>query len=319
MSDKHVFDTLIVTTPDDFRRVSIHLPRISANITNGRLIFIGRSEVGSLVRDNLDSSKFSFINENEIVPFDDVHALFCKRLESIAQGQEIPRRLTGWYYQQFLKMKYAYICDNEYYMTWDGDTIPCKKVEMFDPITDQPYFDLKHEHHKPYFETLSVILPGMSKIIEQSFISEHMIFKCEFMKELVDAIEGNTNIEGTLFWEKILNAIPPEDIQNSAFSEFETYGTFVSLRHVNFYKPHEWHSFRYGASFFDPKKISDSDYEWLSKDFGAITFEKNQTVREDHKNLFDNKEYQSKLSARQMLEIAQEDFEGDSYIEKWGE
>ena len=37
--------------------------------------------------------------------------------------------------------------------------------------------------------------------------------------------------------------------------------------------------------------------------------------QENHKNLFDNKEYQSKLTAGQMLKIAQEEFK-DGYIEK---
>ena len=36
-----------------------------------------------------------------------------------------------------------------------------------------------------------------------------------------------------------------------------------------------------------------------------------------NKNLFDNKEYQKKLSARQMLEIAQEEFKEGSYLEVW--
>ena len=81
------------------------------------------------------------------------------------------------------------------------------------------------------------------------------------------------------------------------------------------YKLREWHSFRLAGEFFDPEAISDDDYEWLAHDFDAISFEKGMTVREDHKNLFDNKEYQSKLTAGQMLKIAQEEFK-DGYIEK---
>ena len=48
----------------------------------------------------------------------------------------------------------------------------------------------------------------------------------------------------------------------------------------------------------------------------AISFEKWSEVREDHSNLFDNPEYQKKLSARKMLEIAQEEFT-DGYKEVW--
>ena len=120
---------------------------------------------------------------------------------------------------------------------------------------------------------------------------------------------------GNRFYEKIINCIPLEDIQGNGFSEFETYGSFVCLTSPQTYKLREWYSFRLAGEFFDPETISDDDYEWLSHDFDAVSFEKGMTVREDHKNLFDNKEYQSKLSARQMLKIAQEEFK-DGYIEK---
>ena len=108
----------------------------------------------------------------------------------------------------------------------------------------------------------------------------------------------------------MINAIPVDNLTQNAFSEFETYGSFVCVSNPTLYKLREWHSFRYAGEFLDPNTISDSDYEWLSRDFDAASFEKGMSVREDHKNLFDNKEYQSKLTARQMLEIAQEEFEG---------
>ncbi len=81
------------------------------------------------------------------------------------------RGLVGWYYQQFLKMKYSVICEDEYYMTWDGDTVPCKCFSMFNASGD---FDMKHEYHEEYFITLENILPGIKKVTEKSFISKHM-------------------------------------------------------------------------------------------------------------------------------------------------
>ena len=65
-----------------------------------------------------------------------------------------------------------------------------------------------------------------------------------------------------------------------------------------------------------PETMTAEDYEWLSRDFDAISFEKNHTVRADHENFFQNKEYQCKLSARQMLEIVQETFE-EGFVEEW--
>ena len=178
-----------------------------------------------------------------------------------------------------------------------------------------PYLDLKHEYNELYFTTMGKLIPGLKKFIEPSFISEHMLFKCDIMKRLIAKIEANDAIPGSRFYEKIINCIPLEDIQGNGFSEFETYGSFVCLTSPMTYKLREWFSFRLAGEFFDPETISDDDYEWLGRDFDAISFEKGMSVREDHKNLFDNKEYQSKLSARQMLKIAQEEFT-EGYIEQ---
>lgn len=73
---------------------------------------------------------------------------------------------------------------------------------------------------------------------------------------------------------------------------------------------------RYGGYYFHPEVITQRDYDWLSKDFYAISFEKSHSVREDHENLFNNPVYQSKLTARQMVEIAQEESE-EGYEEVW--
>ncbi len=312
------FNTLVVTTPPDYLRVRNLLHRIPENIHYGEIIFIGNDEVGKLVSEDFEPTVCRHINENDILPFDEIHSLMSERLAPIANGKEIPRKSTGWYYQQFLKMKYASCCTDKWYMTWDGDTIPCKNINMFHEENGLPYFDYKSEHHTLYFDTLKKILPGFNKIIGNSFISEHMLFNKDYMSEMISKIEANDQISGTHFWEKILNAIAPTDIQEAAFSEFETYGSYVSLCYTGSYRLREWHSFRYGGLFFDPKSITDDDFNWLGKDFFAISFEKQQFVRDDLKNLFNNKEYQQKLSARKMLEIAQE-AATEGYEEVWSD
>ncbi len=327
------FDTLVVITPPDFLRLRSNYSRLVRWLPDGRIIFIGSDKVGELVSEliadlrgntwaqmqqsageEIPEDRLGFVNENDVIPFDDVHRVMASKMEPLLKGRELPRGITGWYYQQFLKMEYSRICDGEYYMSWDGDTVPCKKVEMFND-EGKPYLDLKHEYNELYFTTMGKLIPGLKKLIDPSFISEHMLFKCEIMKRLIDKIESNDSIPGSRFYEKIITCIPLEDIQGNGFSEFETYGSFVCLTSPQAYKLREWHSFRLAGEFFDPETISDDDYEWLAHDFDAISFEKGMTVREDHKNLFDNKEYQSKLTAGQMLKIAQEEFK-DGYIEK---
>ncbi|MCR5119050.1 MAG: DUF6492 family protein [Lachnospiraceae bacterium] len=316
------FDTLVVVIPDDFLRLKRHYIRLSANLP-GQLFFVGPKELGALVSglvseadDSSTSSRIRWIDENSLLSFDAVYSYLADRMTDMLKGRELPRKVAGWYYQQFLKMNYALTCSDKYYMVWDGDTVPCKKVEMFKAENGKPYFDLKNECHELYFETLGKLFPGMGKVIRQSFISEHMLFDAAIMRELIKDIEENDSLPGSLFWEKILSAIPADKIQESAFSEFETYGTFTALRYMNAYALRKWHSFRLAGEFFDPDTICERDFEWLSKDFDAISFEKGHFVREDHKNLFDNPAYQEKLSARQMLESIQDLFNG-GYVESW--
>ncbi len=311
------FDTLVVITPKDCARLSKLYPKLINSIPYGKVNFVGSEGVSDVIKnDGYLSQNAGWIDEDSIIPFKDVHACMAKRMENILAGRELPRGITGWYYQQFLKMQYALCCKNEYYLVWDGDTIPCKEINMFQKETGKPYIDLKYEYHEEYFETMGKILNGFGKVIEKSFISEHMLIKAEYMKELIRDIESNDTLPGTKFWEKIINSIDEDKIQSSAFSEFETYGTYVAMKHCSAYALREWHSFRQGGTFYDINTISDRDFRWLSKDFDAISFEKGHTVREDNANLFDNPYYQEKLTPKQMLQAAQMEYK-EGYKEVW--
>ena len=318
MNSNH-FDVLIVVTPADCERLMPLYPRLAKNFKYGDICFIGTDKVGEVVSEHGNiNGNARWMDENSLIPFDDVHACMGKKLSPLLNGEKLPRGITGWYYQQFLKMQYSVVCSDEYYMVWDGDTVPCRDINMFSAETGQPYLDLKHEHHPEYFETMGKILPGFKKVIERSFISEHMLINTKIMRNLISDIEKNDSIEGTRFWEKIINCIEPEKIYDSSFSEFETYGTYVALRHPSVYKLREWHSFRLGASFFEIDTISDRDFQWLGKDFDAISFEKDQSVSEENKGYFSNPEYQSKLSAKKMLQLAQMEY-NDGYKEVWAD
>ncbi len=316
--DKLDYSTIIVIMPKDFPRLVKHYKRLVANIPSERLLFVS----GDCIEDELKKADLGenvgFIHENELLTFESVRDCMAAHLRPLLGSEPVLRGAVGWYYQQFLKMEYSRICEDEYYLVWDGDTIPCAPFSMFQEETGLPYLDVKQEYHALYFETLEKILPGMRKVIGKSFISEHMLFNKGIMQELIAKIEENDAVPGATYWEKIIHSIRPEQIYDSGFSEFETYGTYVAFTDPSHYKLREWHSFRLGAEFFDPDTICDRDFEWLAKDFQAISFEKNQSVREDNRNLFDNPEYQKKLSARKMLEVAQEEFNG-GYIEVWGD
>lgn len=315
MSDIKLYDAIVVVTPKDFKRVESNNKRIVEYLPVRKVLFVGSKELGELVEQSSFGDKAGFVDENDIIPFDDVYNCLKDVMADILLGRELPRGLVGWYYQQFLKLQYARMCKDEYYMSWDGDTVPCKNFSMFSD-DGRPYFDLKHEFHQEYFITMNKLLPNLDKTIDKSFISEHMIFNCKYLVKMLEDIESNENIEGVTFWEKILHSIRLEHIQENSFSEFETFGTYMTINYPDVYNYRDWHSFCYGGYFFHPEAMTQRDYSWLAKDFFAISFEKSHSVREDHENLFNNPVYQSKLTARQMVEIAQEEAE-EGYEEVW--
>lgn len=108
-----------------------------------------------------------FIDENAIMP----NLTFDKVFEHLHKYKAEKR--AGWYFQQFIKMGYSHICESDYYLSWDADTIPIRNISMFS--NGRPIFDTKTEYHKPYFDTIYNLL-GLKKIILRSYISEHMIF-----------------------------------------------------------------------------------------------------------------------------------------------
>lgn len=292
---------IVVTTAADLKRVKNNIPLLIERLPVDRITFVGSEEVGTIVAEYSESGKVSFIDENSIIPFDDVHAV----MKEVLKTPLVPRGVTGWYYQQFLKMQFSSVSESDYYLTWDGDTVPCKSFSMFSE-DGKPYFDLKTEYHEEYFITMQKLL-GMGKVIGKSFISEHMLFNVQIMKELIKTIEANTEIPGNTFYEKILHSIRDGQVDSNSFSEFETYGTFVALKHQQAYKLRDWHSLRYGAMYFKPDEMTQEDFDWLSPDFDAISFEKGDTYDENYAELLHKPEYRAKLTARQIVEIIQEE------------
>lgn len=86
-----------------------------------------------------------------------------------------------------------------------------KPAILFDS-NGKPYFDMKTEYHPPYFETISRILPGITKAINKSFISEHMVIRREYMLEMIHEIESSSGLEGSDFQERIINAIDAKEL-----------------------------------------------------------------------------------------------------------
>lgn len=302
------YDALIIVTAKDMERTKRLYYKIAQNLPVRTIYVIGSEKVGALIAE-LNEPKIAYINENEIVPFDEVKAI----IEDIVK-QPTSRGFVGWYYQQFLKLAYAYRCEDEYYLTWDGDTIPVRPVTMFSE-DGKPCIDWKREYHEPYFKTISKLFPGMRKAIEPSFIGEHMLFSTVYVKKMLDELMTADHLCGKTFYERILRVMSVEELNDTGFSEFETFGTYMAFRAPYFYKLRRWTSFRNCGQYFSADDISEDEMSWLAADFSAISFEKGHIPEEGY-DFFRNKEYQQKLSARYILQVVQEE-STEGYKETW--
>ena len=162
----------------DSFKVNIKFYRKYLNYTN--LIILSQSDSYELIQ---KYNSVIFINEDTLVSKEEINK-FLQTERSIITTRDY------WYQQQFLKMAYSRICKNEYYLIWDADTIPIKSIQLFK--NNHPFFDMKTEHHIPYFQTMKRLLPDL-KFSNKSYISEHQMIKTEYMKNLLDEIENKVN------------------------------------------------------------------------------------------------------------------------------
>lgn len=231
------------------------------------LVFIGDEKVGKLIEDKLSFFKMplKFINEKVLLDVNKIKKLIKKR-----KGLAIRR--SGWYIQQFLKMQYYKVCKDKYYLIWDSDTIPVKKVKMFNKY-GKPYFDINKKFSKSYFVTMKKIFPELGKKYNYSFVSEHMIIKTEIMKELINRINKNKRISGYTWYEKIINCINLKDLEFRGFSEFETYGTFTNEYYRKTYDLRYWKSLRPGNIYYNYKYLTYNDIQNIARKYDAVSFE----------------------------------------------
>lgn len=178
---------------------------------------------------------------------------------------------AGWYFQQFLKLGYCYLCLDEYYLIWDADTIPVRPFKLFDSL-DRPYLTVKDlELTSTYIPSLQAIL-GRMRLDNKTYIAEHLLFNVEITKCLIKFIQENSNLQGEKFYEKILNSIPDNLLNESGFSEYETYARFIKKYYADLYV--ERNVIAIGnAKKYVPVECPDDVLKWAAKSVELLTIE----------------------------------------------
>lgn len=262
---KKSFDVIIPVGANDVSFVSKVVSYIMQNIKGVNSIYIITSLCYvSKLRQNLKVySNCIVLNEDTLVS-----SLSLKRIQSIIVERGGYKLRSGWYFQQFLKLAFAYskYC-GDYYLSWDADTLPLSDIVFFEG--DNILFNPKKEYHAPYFVALERLL-GFGKVYEHSFIAEHMMFSRKIVCEMLDAIE-KSKIEGTDWIDRILNACDFKK-HTGDFSEFETYGSYCYVKYPELYKPRHLNTFR-EAGYISGRFIDSNRLANMSFDLDTASFE----------------------------------------------
>lgn len=283
------FDLVVPILKKDFEAFKTAIKWYRKYIMFDNIVIIANDELA----DELQETDFNFINENDLIKFAEVKRLIAE----VTDNDEQSIKRTGWYYQQFLKIYYAKICKNDYYLIWDSDTMPLHNVDLFE--NKHPVFHVKTEHNTDYFNTFHNLFPTLNNDFGRSFISEHMIFSKKIMLEIIERL----NVNGQEFYETIIKSIDRERIKYSGFSEYETYGLYTTQMYPELYIVRDWTSLREGARYFDKQHFGQNEVNWIKNQYDAISFEKFSSPVYGRNLFFHSKFLQKLFSFNTVLKI----------------
>ena len=280
---------------------------INNNLKPRKIVIISSAELRNEI-----PSDIVFIDENDLV-----EGMTLNRVRIALKNAGGNLRYAGWYLQQFLKLGFSRVCPDPYYLVWDADTLPLTPISFFDENSGLPVFNLKREYLEPYFSTMSNLL-HLKKERPESFISEHMLIDTIICKQMLTEIENNDQINGTTFWEKCIFG---SDFSHSeqAFSEYETYGTYVEAKYPNKYKTRKLKSFRPGSDFLGDNPAREI-LDWVAKDFETVSFEHWSTPVDISTSLCNDPEIRKKYTFKDVVRfvdlylLIQAKENGDEYL-----
>lgn len=130
---------------------------------------------------------------------------------------------SGWLFQQFVKLA-GTIGTCRHYLCIDADHVLIRPHVFLTEGQDTVFY-MSYEEHQPYYDLIRRLLPSV-KLAGLSYVAHKMLFDKEEVAVLQRALSEAGG--GKPWQEVILNAIDRNVL--SGFSEFETYGSFVSRK-----------------------------------------------------------------------------------------
>lgn len=267
-NNDYKLDLVIPIVKVDVPTFRNNLPHLLKFLPVKRIVLIGAKEIEPLV---CDLNIVEFQDEDLVVP-----GLSLSKIKQIKKSISGTDRRSGWYYQQFIKMAYALVCTDEYYLIWDADTIPIKPISFFDSETGKPYLDYRDyvKYDECFFVTQNLLFPNeyLKKTVYWSFICEHLLVNTSIMRKLLSDLATKGAAGKNSFFENVMYIIPRNLINLSGFSEFETYAAYVLKEYPDTHVLRKWNNLR-NAGIYIGHDISESNTKWISECYDVISVE----------------------------------------------
>ena len=215
------------------------------------------------------------------------------------KSKEVNHREFGWWYQQMIKLGAStQIKDiSRKYVVWDADLIPLEKwelairneknnMEYCIPILQE---QSKNDFNKEEYNKCSLYLLGLEcakPIKGGTFVTHHMVFDVECVKEMIQFIQTNKNISKK--WPLYFISLSSKFYR---FSEYLLYSTFMMeyYKEEFLYHPYEKYG-KTGIRFREPREIIQKIKEKYS--FKNDSFFSYQEIVD----YFSESEFEKKLS-----------------------
>lgn len=163
----------------------------------------------------------------------------------------------GWLYQQFLKLSGDTFVSQKHFFVLDADTsLTCPQVFIVDNKTVLLHSD---EHHHPYFQVYQKLF-GIGTSTNLSFVAHQMLFNTVRLMEMKQQLE---EMQGRNWYDVIMSKLDAGE--QSAFSEYETYGQWMLQNHPDEIRREYWFNVAVPRSkYLSNKNILSSQYRSLS-------------------------------------------------------
>ncbi len=219
-SKKNKIDVFITLHKKDLPAVSLCVQSIQRYLcpeVNRIVIISPKIPQDILIRYN----DVEFLHESNVFK-----CLTLAQIPKISHGNE---NRAGWYFQQFLKWEARKFSQTNNYAVMDADTAFIRPMTLM--RNNKYLFYRGSQYHTPYFKTYEKLLGYLPKK-QPSFIANYMIFSTEIVDEIINQIEKRCP-DKKKWYKIILDTIDKNEL--SSFSEFETYGYYMSQYHPDLF------------------------------------------------------------------------------------